>query len=85
MPIVANINLSLGARLLKWRRAKGLTQEGAAREIGVPFRTYQDTERGVSEPEGFGRALLLKMLDQHEASSNTDQPMTPHTTKEGAC
>lgn len=78
MPIVANINLSLGARLYNWRRARGLTQLQAAAEIGVPFRTYQDTERGVSEPEGFGKAFLLKMLATHEAAGNTaDDTKTP--------
>lgn len=41
-----------GTRLRRWREAKGLSQEEAARVFDVTIRTYQNWEGDVVEPRG---------------------------------
>lgn len=67
------IERTLAQRLRAWRAGKRYTQTDAARELSTNFRTYQDWERDVAHPTGFGLACLLRMLATFE-SSNPNEP-----------
>jgi hypothetical protein len=49
-----------------------MTQTQAAKELGISWRGWQDLERGVCEPSGYGRVCMLKMLDTHEKQKQKD-------------
>ena len=49
--------------LRHWRQSRdNMTMVEAARIHGVPYRTWQDWERGIHEPRGFARRLILERL-----------------------
>lgn len=48
--------------VLKWRARRKLSQAAAARELGVPARTYQDWEYGKRAPRGLALALIAQRL-----------------------
>lgn len=53
----------LSANLAKLRKEKGFrTQEGFAAAAGIPYRTYQDIERGWSWPQKQNVELIAKAL-----------------------
>jgi transcriptional regulator with XRE-family HTH domain len=54
--------------LLKARKSRGFrTQEAMAEAAGIPFRTYQDIERGVHLPRG---SNLKKIADALKVSES---------------
>jgi transcriptional regulator with XRE-family HTH domain len=51
-----------GARLRSAREETGLTQEGLARRVDVPLRTYVRYEHGDSIPKGDALVRLARAL-----------------------
>lgn len=41
---------SFGSRLAKTRTACGLSKKAAAEMLGIPYRTFQNYELGISNP-----------------------------------
>lgn len=52
--------------LLSWRARAGLTMAAAARQLSVPYRTWQDWEAGLHAPRAFARRVILERLEQVE-------------------
>ena len=58
--------------LKELRKSKGLSQHDAATLIGIPFRTYQNDEYGLSKAASFkGRAILKALTDYAPFSEMT--------------
>jgi predicted nucleotidyltransferase len=58
--------------LKELRKSKGLSQHDAATLIGIPFRTYQNYEYGLSKAASFkGRAILKALTDYAPYSEMT--------------
>lgn len=55
----------IGARLIYLRKQKGLTQEGLAKELGLPRTTYAGYENESREPD---LGTLIKLADYFETS-----------------
>lgn len=55
----------LARALYSWREDMGLNQYDAAREIGIPHRSYQDYERGKTErPSAKNMKRISQKLDK---------------------
>ena len=50
-------------RIESWRKACGMTQEQAARELRVALRTFQRWERGEVSPRGYQKEKLEAALN----------------------
>jgi predicted nucleotidyltransferase len=53
------------------RQSKGLSQREAADLLGLPFRTYQNYEYGVSKSSSFSGRMIIRVLEDY-------QPFTPN-------
>lgn len=49
--------------LLRARTARGISQEAAARKLGIAWRTYSNYELGVREPWGPALAHFRAWID----------------------
>ena len=49
-------------KLRAWRKKRGLTQDAAAAELGVPLGTLRDWEQGRSEPRGLAARALADAI-----------------------
>jgi|LAHS01.1.fsa_nt_gb predicted nucleotidyltransferase len=49
------------------RRSKGLSQKEAAQLLGIPFRTYQNYEYGISKSSSFAGRNIIAFLSSYEA------------------
>ena len=54
------------SNLRSLRLSRGLSQEGAAREVGVSWATWQRWETGKSQPRGLARVALKLWIDKGE-------------------
>lgn len=54
---------SLGQQIKEARMDRGISQEQAAREIGVTLRTVQLWEAGA-EPAPLGKAKIMRFLEK---------------------
>lgn len=72
---------TIAQRLKAWRLAHDYTQSDAARELGMPFRTFQDWERDVAHPSGFTLSCLVKMLAAFESLPHPHPKPHPEPTK----
>lgn len=75
-------NDNLGARLLAWRRACGLSQSKAAARVGVPWQSWRNWETGRRHPGSATVRLLEGMLGtaerfEHEACPECGGPSVP--------
>lgn len=52
------MHLMKSASIKRWREANGLTQEQAARRLGVTLRNYQNYESGAYAPPDSIRMLM---------------------------
>jgi predicted nucleotidyltransferase len=52
------------------RQSKGLSQRQAAELMGLPFRTYQNYEYGLSKSSSFAGRMIIRFLTDY-------QPYTP--------
>lgn len=53
---------SLAKRLKQWRARRKLTQEDAARHLGVSQRSFENWEQGRSTPSSLGLSMLLERI-----------------------
>lgn len=54
-------------KLEELRQARGMTQEAAAKLIGVPLGTYGRWERGYNKPLGIYRRTIAKVFNIDES------------------
>lgn len=66
--------MPIADRIRKARSKLELSQADAARQWGINVRTIQNWEIGRSEPRGFARAQLEKLLAGILGSAQTAQP-----------
>lgn len=50
---------NIPARLKRWRKQQGLTQEEAARKLNICLNTWSNWERGRTSPSKMAQALLV--------------------------
>ena len=62
-----NINMILGANILKYRKKSGLSQEQLAEKVGVSLEYISEIERGLKMPS---RQLFLKLIEILGASAD---------------
>jgi DNA-binding transcriptional regulator YiaG len=53
---------SFAAALRSWRKGRRLTQQDAARLLGVPLRTWQNWEIGWRTPPPYRQRLVIRAL-----------------------
>ncbi len=53
-----------GGRLKAARKARGLSQSEAARELDIPVATIRNWEQGRTTPPAYFQRLVLKVLQQ---------------------
>jgi DNA-binding transcriptional regulator YiaG len=56
--------MEISQKLKSWRKARKLTQRGAAVELQVPLETLRRWEQGKNEPVGLARIALLSVIDK---------------------
>ena len=56
--------MEISQKLKVWRKARKLTQRGAAVELQVPLETLRRWEQGKNEPVGLARIALLSVIDK---------------------
>ncbi|MDY2857063.1 MAG: helix-turn-helix transcriptional regulator [Oscillospiraceae bacterium] len=44
------------------RKLAGLTQKGMSEQLGIPRRTIEDWERGISTPQKYVEQLVIEKL-----------------------
>ena len=54
----------ISRKLKKWREAQKLTQVAAAKQLGVPAKTYIDWEQGRRIPRGLAYDELLERISR---------------------
>ena len=60
----------LAAIIRDWQRKRKLTNPAAAKELGVPLRTYGDWKGGQHAPRGFALKQLREKLKASARRSN---------------
>ena len=60
----------LAAIIRDWQRKRKLTNPAAAKELGVPLRTYGDWKGGQHAPRGFALKQLREKLKASSRRSN---------------
>ena len=56
--------MTLSTELRAWRRIHGLSQGGAAVQLGVSRRSLENWEQGVNAPTGLALTALLALLQK---------------------
>jgi transcriptional regulator with XRE-family HTH domain len=75
----------ISENMVRLRKAKGYhTQEAAAEAAGIPFRTYQDIERGVTWPRRSSLKAIAQALGVGEAQLFIDPAVSGKITPQEA-
>lgn len=53
---------TIQTKLRAWRKARGLSQSGAAPLLGVTLRTLENWEQGRSQPRGLALRAIVQTL-----------------------
>ena len=62
----------LAAIIKAWQKKRNLTNPAAAKELGVPLRTYGDWKGGQHAPRGFALKQLREKLKASARHSNAE-------------
>jgi DNA-binding transcriptional regulator YiaG len=62
----------LAAIIRDWQRKRKLTNPAAAKELGVPLRTYGDWKGGQHAPRGFALKQLREKLKASARRPNVE-------------
>jgi transcriptional regulator with XRE-family HTH domain len=60
--------------LRAWRKARGLTQGGAANQLGVSRLTWQSWELGRRKPDRFKLAAISRLTEADVARAKCTSP-----------
>ncbi len=77
-------------KLVKWRTAKGYTQQQVANLVGVSQRAYSMWENGETSPKHDSVLKILEVLEVHYSTSEvthiiTEAPADYHTKRCTQC
>ena len=53
---------TFAGRLQRWRKSLGATQLEAAKQLGVPYKTYLNWEQATRVPAPWQQKLLLRSM-----------------------
>lgn len=62
MPSRSKKSPDLADQLVAWRKARGLSQRGAADELGMSRRTLQQWEQRRQSPQGMALRAVLQAI-----------------------
>jgi hypothetical protein len=73
-------------QLTAWRKFKGFrSMAAAARDEGIPYRTFQDWSSGERTPRGFALRIWEKRFTEMEKENKQEQTKGTNTNEQADC